>query len=140
MFTWLVDKIIGFFSICFQGLSWVFSFIFNHAWALFVSIWTLIFSVFNSVIDTIKGWIFSIVPPLENLGDLEFGSSLGDVIDNAILANLGSDFLSNLGKDVFYMFSIGDFFVALSTIFIPTLLSVFLYRLVKSFIPTIAGA
>ena len=123
MFTWLVDKIVGFFSICFQGLSWVFSFICNHLWALFVSIWTIIFSVFNSILETVKGWIFSVVPPLQNLGDLSFGDSLGDVIDNAIMSNLGSGFISDLGKDVFYMFSVGDFFVSASKVGIKILVT-----------------
>ena len=140
MFTWLVDKIISLFSLGVQFLSWILSFLFNHLWALFVGIWTIIFSVFNAILDTLKGWLFSIVPPLENLGDLNFGGALSDFIDRAILANFGDDFVSSVGKDIFYCFSLGDFFVALSSIFIPTVIAVFVYRLVKSYIPTISGA
>lgn len=140
MFEWIVTKLINFFSVMLHGISWLFAFISNHTWALFVTIWATICGIFTSIINTIERWVDAIVTPVDVSGGLLFGNCLSDVIDAAILKNLGEDVISCCVKDLLYCLNFGSFFTSMVSIFLPVVISVFVYRLVKSWIPTVSGS
>lgn len=139
MFEYVVNKLINFFSVMLSGISWLFAFISNHTWSLFITIWATVCGIFISIIKTIEGWIDALVTPVDVSGGLLFGNSLSDVIDAAILSNLGDDVISCCIKDLLYCLNFGAFFTALLSVFMPVLIAVFVYRLVKSWIPTVSG-
>lgn len=139
MFEWIVNKIINFLGLMLQGISWVITFLANHLWALFSFVFGVVCSLWTALVDTVSGWINKLVDPVSISSDLNFGSSLSDTVDKVIISNLGNDALSTVCKDLIYGFNIGAFFTALIGIFIPVVLSIFIYRLVKSWIPTVSG-
>ena len=138
MFTWIIDKIITFFTTITQALSWIFGFIFNHLWALFLTLFSILFSIISSIISTVKGWLLELVTPIES--EYDFGSEISDVIDNAIMQWLPADsFVGSLSRDCLYVINLGSLISSILSIVFPVLLSVFTYRVIKSWIPTVSG-
>lgn len=140
VFLWLGRLIISGLGLFFRGsissLFWFFSSSLGGAIALSTSV----FGAIIGLIAVIKSWIMSLVPlPIKEEASYSFGNSFGDYFDSQIVDKLGDDLMSSVFKDVLYIVQIGELINLIVTIFIPFLISIFLYKLIKSWIPTLSS-
>lgn len=138
MFTNLLNKVMDFFTVSFSVLRFLFEWIFNHFWAFALAIFTPVITLWNALIERLNNWMFARLS-LEGVGEYEWSTAF-DYLDHLITSWLPNNLLGMIGADAIYVLNLSAFAENVVKYLMPILLSAILYKLVKSFIPTISGA
>lgn len=138
MWSDFLNSLITAFSTVFQVFRLFFVWIFEHTWAFVLSIFVPLMSLFDKVCDTISSWLNDTLDAVFADSSYDF-SSVFDAIDFFIQSFLGDDFLSMILKDVIYFFNFAALVEKCLTVVVPLLLSCVIYKVVKSWIPTVSG-
>lgn len=133
------------FEIFLNSLKWVFEvsaalcgWLFNNLWAALIALCSAWFAVLGWFWGVVLDWVF------DTVGMPELGDGWGAVSRglNQVFARMlpvqGGAF-SELGEVVFRLLSFGGFLQGFCLVFLPVMVGIFTYRLVKSWIPTVAG-
>lgn len=139
MWESLLNSIISAFTVVFQVFRMFFVWIFEHTWAFVCAIFVPIMTLFKTVISTVNEWISG---TLDNIfGSSEYSySDIFDSLDYLLQSGLGDDFLSMILKDCIYVLNLSDLVESVLVIVVPLLLSCIVYKVVKSWIPTVSGS
>lgn len=137
MFTTLLNKVMDFFTVSFSVLRFLFEWIFNHFWAFILAIFTPVVAVWRALIERLNNWMFAKLS-LEGMGEYDWSTAF-DYIDHLISSFLPKNLLGMIGADAIYVLNLSAFAESVVKYLMPILFSAILYKLVKSFIPTISG-
>ncbi len=137
MFTNLLNKVMDFFTVSFSVLRFLFEWLFNHFWAFVLAIFGPVVAVWKALIDRLNNWMFARLS-LEGVGEYDWSTAF-DYIDQLITSCLPNNLLGMMGSDAIYVLNLSAFAENVVKYLMPILLSAILYKLVKSFIPTISG-
>lgn len=139
MFAEILNTILRAFAVVFQVFKGFFVWIFDHTWAFVLSIFLPLMKLINTVIETVKNWLGDTIDSVFGESSYSFDSFF-DLIDSAIINLFGDDIASMIFKDVIYVFNFSSFVENCVTLVIPLLLSCIIYKVVKSWIPTVSGS
>lgn len=139
MWAEILNSILKAFTVVFQVFKTFFVWIFDHTWAFILAIFLPLMELFNSIIDTVNKWISGTLDSV--FGDESYSfSTIFEAIDGLVMSAFGDDFLSMICKDVIYVFNFSSFIEGCVTLVVPLLLSCIIYKVVKSWIPTLSGS
>lgn len=139
MFTSLLNKVMDFFTVSFTVLRFLFAWIFDHFWAFVLAIFAPIVVVWRALIDRLNNWMFANLQ-VEGVANYDWSDSF-DYIDQVITSWLPQNsLLGMMGSDALYVLNLSGFASSVVKYLMPILLSCMVYKLVKSFIPTISGS
>lgn len=138
MWSDFLNSILKAFSVVFQVFKTFFVWIFEHTWAFILSIFIPIMNFVDMVIETVTGWIQSTLDSVFADSSYSFEGCF-DAIDAIIIDCFGNDLASQICKDVIYVFNFSKFIENCFTVVIPLLLSCIIYKVVKSWIPTVSS-
>lgn len=135
----IVDSVLTFFVTLFRLLQGFFSWIVEKTWALFLAIVTPLITLFWQLIDLFKQWMYSVLGLDVSGGDVakSFADCINDLLSNLIT---GDGFIVLLMRDIVEILNLGQFVTMVLGVVFPVLLAVLTYRLVKSWVPTVAGS
>lgn len=139
MWESFLNALITAFSTVFQVFRMFFVWIFEHTWAFVLSIFLPIMGLVDKVIETLTYWLNDTLEGVFTDSEYDF-TSVFDAIDYFIQSFLGDDFLSMILKDIVYIFNFSSFVEKVLTVIVPLLLSCVIYKVVKSWIPTVSGS
>lgn len=139
LFTWL-----------FRGLVWLLSFFFHGGivflkWCTTSTIGTFLtfgvslFVVLFSAVDWLERMIMRFMPVPADDFELDLSYVFGDLIDNYLLTRLGDDPISMVVRDLLYILNFGSFFESFLSYVVPFLLTIWVYKTVKSWLPTLGS-
>lgn len=135
----------------FRGLTYLLSWLFRGGisliqWAgtsklgMFLTFGVSLFSVFKYGFEFIERLILNFIPGLPTDGyNFDLSSSFGDMLDASILSLIpnSSPFVATL-KNVLYIVSLGELVNCFINNCLSFLLTIWLYKTIKSWLPTLA--
>ena len=137
MWASFLNSIIKSFTVVFQVFRMFFVWIFEHTWAFIVAIFLPLIKLFDTIVETVNSWLTT----LDNVFTSEYSfSSVFDLVDQLIQSFFRDDIMSMIAKDCIYVFNFGGLFSSVFQICIPLLMSCLIYKVVKSWIPTVSGS
>lgn len=138
MWTRFLNVIIGAFSVFYQVIKVLFTWIFEHTWSFVIALFFPLIGLFNSLTDLITFLLNDVLENIWSGSSYQF-STCWDAIDAILQSFLGDSFLAMILKDVIYVFNFGAFIENCFEIVIPLLINCLVYKVIKSWIPTVSG-
>lgn len=139
MWAEILNSILKAFTVVFQVFKTFFVWIFDHTWAFILAIFLPLMELFDSILDTVNKWISGTLDSV--FGDEVYSfSDIFDALDGLVMSCFGDDLASTICKDVIYVFNFSSFVENCVSLVIPLLLSCIIYKVVKSWIPTLSGS
>lgn len=138
IFAWLFRGLLYLLSFLLSGLIKSVSWMGTNAVGSVVTFGIAMFFIIRAVVDWLKKMVMNFLPTPAQTFELDLSASFSDLFDGYFLAFLGDDPFSMVVRDLLYIFNFGSLIDGIVSIFIPFLLTVWSYKTVKSWLPTLA--
>lgn len=138
MWAEFLNSILKAWAVVFQVFKSFFVWIFDHTWAFILSIFIPLMNFVDFLIETLTGWIQGTLDAVFADSQYSFDGCF-DAVDAMMMNCFGEDLASQICKDVIYVFNFSDFIESCFVVVIPLLLSCIIYKVVKSWIPTVSS-
>lgn len=139
LFAWLLRGLVYLLSFLFRGLITSVSWLGTSTIGSFLTFGVSLFVILHSAVNWIKQMVMKFLPTPATSFELDLAYTFSDLFDSYFLTLLGDDPFSMVVRDLLYVFNFGSLIDGIISIFLPFLLTVWSYKTVKSWLPTLSS-
>ncbi len=139
LFAWLFRGLIYLLCFFFRGIVTFFSFMTTSTIGSIITFGISFFFIVNALVDWVNDMVMSFLPTPAKDYDLSLAKTFSDLLDHYLFTLLDNSPWSMVVRDVLYIVNFGALIEGILEIFFPFLLSIWFYKTVKSWLPTLSS-